>query len=231
MPPPGAQGARDRRDKAASRDRDKSGQGARFGTPPAGTKTTSANIAREAENFAADNAKGPLDSLGLGNVGRTFAELAFPGIGLIDNVHGAAQFIGGGIRDILHELGAETTAPAIESGPKSIVGKDRSRSDTSNPILKAVETSEQTGTTFGIGEQILQQLGIEKISELFNLGESDEEENKEEKTSSKKKDTDSTPTQETKKPVQEAAAEREAGRSNLEKLFLDLINGKLDVKL
>ena len=56
---------------------------------------------------------------------------------------------------------------------------------------------------------------------------------KTEKTTTDTKQTtnDTTPTQKSNKPVEAAKQSREEGRTNLEQLFLDLINGKLDVKL
>ncbi len=81
----------------------------------------------------------------------------------------------------------------------------------------------------GIGEQIIRQAGVEAITEMLSGG-GDEKENKEKKASPKKKKTESNPTQKTNKPIQKAAEERKAGRSDIEQLFLDLINGKLNVQ-
>jgi len=86
----------------------------------------------------------------------------------------------------------------------------------------------------GLGDEIIKQAGVEKIAELLGIGG-------EEKTTDKKtsetttktvsKDKSASPTQGTNKPVEAAEQSREEGRSKLEQLFLDLINGKLDVKL
>ncbi len=80
----------------------------------------------------------------------------------------------------------------------------------------------------GIGDQIIRQAGIEAIAEMLRGG-GDEKENKEKKASPKTKKAESSPTQKTEKPVQKAAEEREAGRSDIEQLFLDLLTGKINV--
>ncbi len=226
--------AADARNDARDRDSERSGMGARFGTPPAGTKETSSKAIKSDINFSADNAKGPIESLGLSPVEQALFGAVVPGAQAISFAHGAAQFIGGGIRDLLELAGATTTAPAIASGPESISDPDRGR-DRDNPIFAQIaEEAGAKSSSLDIGEQIIMQAGMDKIAEMLGIttdGEDDEEEKQEEKTSSTEKKTDSAPTQTTEKPVEEAAEERDAGQSNLEKLFLDLINGKLDIQL
>ena len=82
----------------------------------------------------------------------------------------------------------------------------------------------------GIGEQIIRQAGIEAITEMLSGG-GDEEQNKEKEAAPAKKKAESSPTQKTNKPVQKASEEREAGRSDIEQLFLDLLTGKLNVQV
>ncbi len=88
---------------------------------------------------------------------------------------------------------------------------------------------------FQIGEEIIKQAGIEKIAELLNIGEKTEKrggtEKADKKAAPKEDAKKASPTQQTNKPVEEAEQSREEGRSNLEQLFLDLINGELDIKL
>lgn len=49
-------------------------------------------------------------------------------------------------------------------------------------------------------------------------------------TKSVKKETDTSPTQQTNTPVQKATKSREEGRTRFEQLFLDLVNGELNIK-
>ncbi len=81
----------------------------------------------------------------------------------------------------------------------------------------------------GVGEQIIRQMGVAKITEMLSGG-GNEKENKEKKASPKKKKTESNPTQKTDKPVQKAAAERKARRFDIEQLLRDLLAGKLNVQ-
>ncbi len=81
-----------------------------------------------------------------------------------------------------------------------------------------------------VGEQIIRQAGIEKLMELLSP-EQKEEKEKKETSSTETTKSETTPTQATNKPVEKASQTREEGRSRLEQLFLDLINGELNVKL
>ncbi len=81
-----------------------------------------------------------------------------------------------------------------------------------------------------IGEQIIKQAGIQKIAEMFGVGDDDEKENKKKKTSSKKKKADGGSTKKTEKSATKTS-KPEDDRTNLEQLFLDLVNGKLSVQL
>ena len=85
----------------------------------------------------------------------------------------------------------------------------------------------------GLGDEIIKQAGIGKIAELLGIGgEEKTTDKKTSKTTTKTtlKDKSASPTQGTNKPVEEAEQSREEGRSPLEQLFLQLINGELDIK-
>lgn len=85
-----------------------------------------------------------------------------------------------------------------------------------------------------LGDEIIKQAGIEKIAELLGIGgaeKADEKEVKAEEGPAADAASKATPTQQTNKPVEQAQQSREEGRSALEQLFLDLINGKLNVQL
>lgn len=71
----------------------------------------------------------------------------------------------------------------------------------------------------GIGNQIIQKAGIEKIKEMVD-GNGDGEK------AAKK----ATPTQATDRPVQKAGKKREAGRSDIAQQFLDLLLEQLNIK-
>ena len=81
----------------------------------------------------------------------------------------------------------------------------------------------------GLADNIIEQSGLKDlINELQPAKTTETEE------TAKTKETaaaDTTPTQGANKPVEKAGQSREEGRTNLEQLFLDLINGKLDIKL
>lgn len=203
---------------------------------------------------AAAISSGPLESAGIGGVGRTILGALIPGIGLPDLAHGAAKAIGGGISSIISALGLESTAPAIVSGPESIIANKEGDSAFSKitqaadrfniaqqqsgslglasnlsagisgsllPTLQALSGTQQPNqvASAGIGEQIIKTAGIEKLKEMLAEGGGDK------KTAKEK----ATPTQQTNKPVEGAKKEREEGRSFFEQLFLDLINGELNV--
>jgi len=79
-----------------------------------------------------------------------------------------------------------------------------------------------------LADSIIEQSGLKDL-----MGELDVAKTTETKktTSTKKTDSGTTPTQGTNKPVEKADQSREENRTNLEQLFLDLINGKLNIKL
>ncbi len=80
-----------------------------------------------------------------------------------------------------------------------------------------------------LADSIIEQTGLKDL--IGELKSAKTTETKKSTTETKKTASDSTPTQGTNKPVEKAKQSREEGRTNLEQLFLDLINGKLDIKL
>lgn len=98
-----------------------------------------------------------------------------------------------------------------------------------DPKLTDIFNSSVTNEVVKIAESIIKQSGLEDL--IGGLTSSKTSETKKATTDTKQTSSDTTPTQKSNKPVEEAKQSREEGRTNLEQLFLDLINGKLDIKL
>ncbi len=79
-----------------------------------------------------------------------------------------------------------------------------------------------------LADSIIDQSGLKDLMTEFKSAKTTKTK---ETTSTEETAGDKTPTQKSDKPVEAAKQSREEGRTNLEQLFLDLINGKLDIKL
>ena len=79
-----------------------------------------------------------------------------------------------------------------------------------------------------LAKGIIEQSGLKDL--ISELKSAETTETKKTTTGTKETTKDTTPTQKSNKPVEAAKQSREEGRTNLEQLFLDLINGKLDIK-
>jgi len=151
---------------------------------------------------------------------------------------GSGSAIGGG--GIFNQLSGLLKKGGIAEVEKSIAGSLNKASNIglsiptafSNPQIDPGLGSKIDKSTFdfsALADSIIEQSGLGDLMKEFKTAETAET-----KKSAKTKETKTTvtsPTQETNKPVEKASQSREESRTNLEQLFLDLINGKLDIKL
>ncbi len=102
------------------------------------------------------------------------------------------------------------------------------------PITPRIQEAAGAGGAFvnelpKLAETIIKQSGLEELIKDFKKQSLPEPKEKKDATPTKENEK-STPTQGTNTPVGEAKQQRDEGRSNVEQLFLDLINGNLQIK-